>query len=43
MADIEGILVAYDEVFAIMKAAVDARDVTGQLRCKPLEPLFRVR
>ena len=43
MADIEGILAVYDEVFAIMKAAVDTGNVTGLLRCQPLEPLFRVR
>jgi glutamate-1-semialdehyde 2,1-aminomutase len=41
--DIERLLLAYDEVFALLRDALDGHDVAGKLRCPPLEPLFRVR
>ena len=34
---------AYDEVFPILREAVDRGDVLERLRCEPLRPLFRVR
>lgn len=37
------LLAVYDEVFSILANAVWAGNVTGELNCKPLEPLFKVR
>ncbi len=42
-ADIVRLLSAYDEVFPLIKHAVDERVIAERLECKPLEPLFRVR
>jgi glutamate-1-semialdehyde 2,1-aminomutase len=42
-ADIERLLAVYDEVFPLLRAgAIDGR-IDELLRCKPLEPLFRLR
>lgn len=41
--EIAALMQAYDEVFAIMRAAIDQRNLMDLLRCKPLEPLFKVR
>lgn len=40
---VKTLLSVYDEVFAILKAGVDAGDVDTRLDCKPLKPLFKVR
>ena len=37
------LLAVYDEVFAILKDAVEAGAAEERLRCKPLKPLFTVR
>jgi glutamate-1-semialdehyde 2,1-aminomutase len=42
-ADVDKLLVAYDEVLAILKAAVTAGNLKELLRCEPLQPLFKVR
>jgi len=42
-ADIDRLLAVYDEVFPILRRAVDHRDLPSMLRCAPLEPLFKVR
>jgi glutamate-1-semialdehyde 2,1-aminomutase len=42
-ADVERLLQVYDEVFPIIRDAIE-NDAMGQhLRCAPLEPLFKVR
>ncbi|MGL4813564.1 MAG: aminotransferase class III-fold pyridoxal phosphate-dependent enzyme [Beijerinckiaceae bacterium] len=41
--DIARLLTVYDEVFPILKAAVTENRLRQYLRCKPLEPLFKVR
>ena len=42
-ADIEKTLAAYDEVFPLLKEAVDGGRLDKMLRCAPLKPLFKVR
>lgn len=42
-ADIARLLAVYDEVFPILGTAAHEGRVTELLRCKPLEPLFKVR
>jgi glutamate-1-semialdehyde 2,1-aminomutase len=42
-ADIATLLGAYDEVFPLIRRAIDARTLESALRCAPLEPLFKVR
>lgn len=42
-ADIDRLLGAYDEIFPLLRRVVDHSELASQLRCKPLEPLFRVR
>lgn len=42
-AEVEKLLAAYEEVLPILKDAVDNRKLEELLRCKPLEPLFKVR
>lgn len=42
-AVIEDALRIYDEVFKIMKAAIDQKSVASMLDCEPLVPLFKVR
>ncbi len=41
--DVDCLLAVYDEVFAILRSAVDGGTLEQQLRCDPLEPLFKVR
>lgn len=42
-ADLATLLGAYDEVFPMLREAVDDRKLENMLRCPPLEPLFKVR
>lgn len=42
-ADVDRLLAVYDEVFPILKQAVENGAVRQFLRCEPLQPLFRVR
>lgn len=42
-ADLAKLLGAYDEVFPLIRSAIDQRNLESALRCAPLEPLFRVR
>ena len=42
-ADIARTLTVYDEVFPLLKEAVDSRRLESMLRCVPLQPLFKVR
>lgn len=42
-ADIARLLDVYGEVFPILKDAVDNNTLEKRLRCKPLEPLFKIR
>jgi glutamate-1-semialdehyde 2,1-aminomutase len=41
--DIDRVLGVYDEVFPLLKSAVSERRLAQLLRCKPLEPLFKLR
>ncbi len=41
--DVERVLAAYREVFAILRDAIDRGDLHARLRCEVLQPLFRVR
>lgn len=41
--DINRLLTCYQEVLPILKSAIDHQTVIEQLRCEPLEPLFKVR
>lgn len=41
--DIGRLLSVYGEVFPILKDAVDGSALERRLRCKPLEPLFKIR
>ncbi|MHB1126204.1 MAG: aminotransferase class III-fold pyridoxal phosphate-dependent enzyme [Bacillota bacterium] len=41
--DIERLLGVYEEVFPILKDAVDNHSLKAYLRCAPLEPLFKLR
>ncbi len=43
MADIERLLAVYDEVFPLLHAGVFEGRMNELLRCKPLQPLFKVR
>ena len=42
-ADVDRLIAVYDEVFPLLKAAVTERRLAQVLRCKPLEPLFKLR
>ncbi|WP_448552049.1 aminotransferase class III-fold pyridoxal phosphate-dependent enzyme [Thalassotalea montiporae] len=42
-ADIDELLARYQEVLPMLKDAITNRTVIEQLRCQPLEPLFKVR
>lgn len=42
-ADVERLLAAYAEVLPLVGRALDAGTLHQQLRCKPLEPLFKLR
>lgn len=39
--DIQQLLTAYDEIFAILREAVESQTVEKYLRCQPLQPLFK--
>jgi glutamate-1-semialdehyde 2,1-aminomutase len=41
--DIQTILKAYNEVLAILKDTIENKALDKYLRCKPIEPLFKVR
>ena len=41
--DIAALLRTYDEVFGILRSALDRGNITSLLRTAPLVPLFRVR
>ena len=41
--DIDTLMAVYDEVFPIMRAGALEGGMTDLLRCKPLEPLFKIR
>jgi len=41
--EIDRLLKAYDEVFPILREAVDEQKMGKLLRCAPLEPLFKIR
>ena len=42
-ADVALLMKAYDEVFPLLRGAVDNRSMRQYLRCAPLQPLFKVR
>ncbi|KGM30985.1 aminotransferase class III-fold pyridoxal phosphate-dependent enzyme [Inquilinus limosus] len=42
-ADVDRVLTIYDEVFALLSAAIGQKRVRAELRCEPLVPLFKVR
>ena len=42
-ADIDCLLGAYDDVFALLREATTGNSLIKYLHCKPLEPLFKVR
>lgn len=42
-ADVDRVLTIYDEVFALLSAAIGQQRVRAELRCEPLVPLFKVR
>lgn len=42
-ADVAKLLTAYDEVFPILRDAVENKAIRQYLRCEPLVPLFRLR
>jgi glutamate-1-semialdehyde 2,1-aminomutase len=42
-SDINQLLSTYDEVFAILKKAVNESKVDKYLKCQPLTPLFKIR
>jgi glutamate-1-semialdehyde 2,1-aminomutase len=42
-ADIAHLLKTYDQAFGVLAEAATAASLEGLLRCKPLEPLFKVR
>lgn len=41
--DIQRLLAVYDEVFPILRSAIEEDTVVKRLRCEPLVPLFKVR
>lgn len=41
--DVARLLIAYDEMLAPLADALARGDLSSRLRCKPLEPLFKVR
>ena len=42
-ADIDRLLAVYDEIFPLLRAGALEGRMDDLLRCKPLEPLFKVR
>ena len=41
--DVSRLLVVYDEVFSVIKKAVDGHELAKLLRCEVLEPLYKLR
>jgi len=41
--EIDRLLAAYDEIFPLLKTAVEERAIRQYLRCEPLVPLFKLR
>ena len=41
--DVQKLLSAYDDAFGIIRSAIRMRNLDAQLRCEPLQPLFKVR
>jgi len=41
--DVSTVITAYDEVIAMMKTAVENKQLKQMLRCEPLQPLFKLR
>lgn len=41
--DVDKLLTAYDEIFPLLRNAVDNKAIRQYLRCEPLVPLFRLR
>lgn len=42
-ADIDALLAVYDELFPMMRSAIEQNDVRERLNCAPLQPLFKLR
>ncbi|MBF0155565.1 MAG: aminotransferase class III-fold pyridoxal phosphate-dependent enzyme [Magnetococcales bacterium] len=42
-AELNRLVQVYDEVFPILKRAVDEGEMANLLRCEPIQPVFRVR
>ena len=42
-ADLDAILNAYGEVLPLLAQGLNGKGLETMLRCKPLEPLFKVR
>lgn len=42
-ADVSRLLDVYDEVFPLLREAVDRRELDSLLRCQPIEPVFKIR
>ena len=42
-ADVAQVLAVYDQVFPILRAAIERQDLPSRLRCAPLVPVFAVR
>lgn len=41
--DVDRLLAVYDELFPLLRQARERGEVVSQLRCEPLQPLFKVR
>ncbi|HWO75375.1 MAG TPA: aminotransferase class III-fold pyridoxal phosphate-dependent enzyme [Bacillus sp. (in: firmicutes)] len=41
--DLEKLFMVYNEIFPILKEAVDKKELHHYLRCTPLEPVFKIR
>lgn len=41
--EVQKLLSVYDEVFALLRTCVSEKTLEQRLRCKPIEPLFKVR
>jgi glutamate-1-semialdehyde 2,1-aminomutase len=40
---VDGLSDVYDQVFPILREAVENRAIRQYLKCEPLQPLFRLR
>jgi glutamate-1-semialdehyde 2,1-aminomutase len=41
--DVQTVLSAYNDVFAILKQAIESNQLPSRLRCEALQPLFKIR